>query len=146
MYYGSASAGSHVITQCHNFQQTQSRSRNYKFYRNGNFCKGTHVSKIIMGAKFDTLVIVCIVKTAAGVKCLCFTSRKIVTVFGFLCCLSSYFIACVATDRSTQRLKRQALKTYTAVLFQIGVENSQKILAIASMGGKNCQVFIPVYL
>ena len=28
--------------------------RNYRFYRNGNFCKGTEVSKIVSGATVDT--------------------------------------------------------------------------------------------
>ena len=32
-------------------------SRNYRLNRNGNFCKGTHVGKIIAGAKFNAHVV-----------------------------------------------------------------------------------------
>ena len=57
---------------------------------------------------YNRLVIVCIVKTAAEVKRLCFTSEKASLSSGFFgsnrLCLSS----CAATNSKRQRLKRVA--------------------------------------
>ena len=66
-----------------------------------------------------------------------FDSGKSITVFGFLRFLLFYSIARVATDRSTQRVGWQALKTHTA-----RVDNSQKV--VAYVGEKFCQVSISV--
>ena len=53
---------------------------------------------------------VCVVKTATGLTCLCFTSGKSVTVSGFLLLLSSIFSYSVAV------VERQAVMTYIAIL------------------------------
>ena len=92
---------------------------------------------------YNRLVNTCILKTPVWIGMSMFRLGKSVTVFGFLFFLWLYLMA---YDRLNQRVERQAPKTYTALLFLIGVDNSKKVFSIGNVQEKNCQVFVPVYL